>query len=307
MIPAAEDFEGTWPFEARFFEGSGFRQHYVDEGPNGTGETFVLLHGEPTWGYIWRHFVPHLAKIGRVVVPDHMGFGKSETPQGRDYSAQDHSENLAALLLHLDLEDVTLVGQDWGGPIGGQFAYRYNERVKRIVVIDSFVKSLVVPEQAGNLGSGATPWMAFILSESFEPVMSHLGTTILSVLKRIGLNRTELATDTWVRAYSTPFPDVASCRGAIQFPRNLLLPETWTYLAEPEGIPGAAEALASTPALLIQGADDLTVPAPVAIAMFKMVWPDAPTVVIPGANHFVQEDAPDVALALIENFVQTTA
>jgi pimeloyl-ACP methyl ester carboxylesterase len=172
-------------------------------------------------------------------------------------------------------------------------------------VIDSFVKSMMLPEQAGDLGEGATPWMAFILGQSFEPVMSHLGTTILSVLQKIGLNRTDLATDTWVRAYARPFPDVASCKGAIQFPRNLLLPDTWKYLAEPEGIPGAPDALASTPALLIQGADDVTVPAMAAVAMFRMVWPDAPTVVIPGANHFVQEDAPDVALALIESFVQT--
>ena len=67
MIAAEEDFDGTWPFEPHFFEGQGFRQHYVDEGPRDTGETFVLLHGEPTWGYLYRAFIPRLAKLGRVV------------------------------------------------------------------------------------------------------------------------------------------------------------------------------------------------------------------------------------------------
>ena len=70
-----------------------------------------------------------------MVVPDHMGFGKSETPQDRDYSIREHSENLTALLLHLDLRDLTLVVQDWGGPIGAQVAYRHPDRVKRLVVI----------------------------------------------------------------------------------------------------------------------------------------------------------------------------
>jgi haloalkane dehalogenase len=85
MIPADETFDGTWPFEPNFSEAAGFRQHYVDEGPR-DGEVVICLHGEPTWGYLYRNFIPPLAERYRVIVPDHMGFGKSETPQDRVYT-----------------------------------------------------------------------------------------------------------------------------------------------------------------------------------------------------------------------------
>ena len=77
MIPASETFNGTFPFKPHFSDAPGFRMHYVDEGD---GEPIVCLHGEPTWGYVYRNFIPTLCRTHRVIVPDHMGFGKSETP-----------------------------------------------------------------------------------------------------------------------------------------------------------------------------------------------------------------------------------
>jgi haloalkane dehalogenase len=114
MIPANETFDGTFPFKPHFCEAAGFRQHYVDEGD---GEPIICLHGEPTWGYLYRNFIPPLSQTHRVIVPDHMGFGKSETPHDRAYVLKTHVENLAALIEELDLKNITFVGQDWGGPI----------------------------------------------------------------------------------------------------------------------------------------------------------------------------------------------
>ncbi len=76
-VPPEETFDGTWPFEARYNEAPGFRMHYVDEGK---GETVLALHGEPTWGYLFRNLIKALSPRHRVITPDHMGFGKSETP-----------------------------------------------------------------------------------------------------------------------------------------------------------------------------------------------------------------------------------
>src|SRR6266568_4816596 len=101
-------FGGTWPYQARYCEAAGFRQHYIDEGP-ADGEVVICLHGEPTWGYIYRNFIPALSRQYRVIVPDHMGFGKSETPQDREYTLRTHTENLAALIDHLDVKAVTFV------------------------------------------------------------------------------------------------------------------------------------------------------------------------------------------------------
>jgi len=115
MIQANETFDGTWPYAPRFCPAGGFQQHYVDEG---SGRPVVMLHGQPTWGYIYRHFIAPLARTHRVIVPDHMGFGKSETPQDREYTLATHVANLTVLIDTLDLREITFVMQDWGGPIG---------------------------------------------------------------------------------------------------------------------------------------------------------------------------------------------
>ena len=130
MIIADEDFEGTWPYAPNFFTGAGFRMHYIDENV-GSDEVFLCVHGQPTWGYLYRNIIPTLKKMGRVVVADHMGFGKSETPTDARYTIEEHCNNLEALVIDLDLKNINLVLQDWGGPIGSSIAYRHPDRVKR--------------------------------------------------------------------------------------------------------------------------------------------------------------------------------
>ncbi len=308
MIPADETFDGTWPFAARYFEGRGFRQHYIDEGSADTGETFLLVHGEPTWGYLWRHFVAPLSQLGRVLVVDHMGFGKSETPQDRSYSAEEHVDNLEALLLDLDATGITLIGQDWGGPIGTHVALRHPERFERLVYIDSFAQPPVPPPDVPReLLRASTPWFGLALDDHFDEVILNLRFTALSVLQRIGIQRTEVIDDTWVRAYSAPFPTAAECKGARQFPLNLLEPATHAFFEANAARPGALHALEAKPAALFVGEADPTVTPPLAEMLLRAWWPDAPAVVLPGASHYAPEDQPEALLKRIEEFVQTNA
>lgn len=134
MVRANETFNGTYPFEPHFAEINGFQMHYVDEG---LGEVVLCLHGEPTWSYLYRKIVPALSPNYRVVAPDYMGFGKSETPQDREYTATAHIDNLTALVDQLDLKEINLVVHDWGGAIGGGLALRRPERIKRVVVMNT--------------------------------------------------------------------------------------------------------------------------------------------------------------------------
>ncbi len=97
MIDEFQTFNGTWPFKPNFFYGNGFKQHYVDEGDY-NNKTIICLHGQPTWGYLYRDFVKELSKNFRVIVPDHMGFGKSETPLDKDYTLKTHVKNLSNLI-----------------------------------------------------------------------------------------------------------------------------------------------------------------------------------------------------------------
>lgn len=308
MIEESDTFGGSWPFQARYFEGRGFRHHFIDEGKRGGPETFVCLHGEPTWGYIYRSFVTRLGEIGRVIVPDHMGFGKSETPQDRAYSVEEHCDNLEALLLSLDAEGITFVMQDWGGPIGTNFALRHPDRIRRMVYIDSLTR-VGIPKDvdpAVLMTVGTTPWAEFFTSEDFDPVMSHLSRNILSVLKLIGFENNDVITDEWIRAYAAPFPTPADCVGAKAFPLNTINPVSWAYTEAPMREPTSVEALREKPALMMLGAEDRTAPAVIAEALLHEIWPEAPSIHLPGVGHFAQEDAPETVIALIEQFVATS-
>ncbi len=186
-----------------------------ERNPDGQ-ETFLCVHGEPTWGYLYRNIIPRLARYGRVVVPDHMGFGKSETPQDRAYTIEEHCDNLDRLMLDLDLTNLTLVIQDWGEAIGGAIAYRHPERVKRLCVMNAIVGGRV-PDCAGSFG--LPPWLQWISGPAFEPTIKNLSATALSVMKRVGFESTAQVDETWIRDYAAPFPTPESCIAAYRFPQ----------------------------------------------------------------------------------------
>jgi pimeloyl-ACP methyl ester carboxylesterase len=131
-----ETFGGTFPFAPRLFDAGGYRMHYVDEGK---GEPVLMLHGDLTWGYLWRKFIPELSRSKRVIVPDHMGMGKSDAPATPyPYTLRHHIQNIEALVLSLGLSDITLVVHDWGGPLGLGFAARHPELIKRLVITNTW-------------------------------------------------------------------------------------------------------------------------------------------------------------------------
>jgi haloalkane dehalogenase len=297
MIPADETFDGTWPFAPHFFDGSGFRQHYVDEGE---GEPILLLHGEPTWGYLYRYFIPRLAAHGRVLVPDHMGFGKSETPQDRTYSIREHVENLERLLDHLELASITIVGQDWGGVIGSAFALRHTDRIARMCLMNTGVPG-IAPKEARRVKD--LPWYQWAHTDEAKATIANLGSTILSVLKRIGFERTAHVDETWVRAYASAFPTTAECKGALAFPMAIETDETRQVLIEQfPNLP----ALAAKPAMYVHGEADRAIPTEFSVGAFRSTWPNGPVVTLPGVGHFIQEDAPETACPLIEQFIHMT-
>jgi haloalkane dehalogenase len=141
---------------------------------------------------------------------------------------------------------------------------------------------------------------------AFEPPLSNLSATVLSVMKRIGFERTAHVDETWVRAYAAPFPTPADCIGALRFPLNIASDETLAFLGDLAADVTAVAAVKAKPAMMVTGADDRAIPCEFAVACFRDLWPDAPVTVLPGVGHFIQEDAPDLVTALISQFVQLT-
>ena len=162
-------FDGLpdYPFAAHYHEvAAGLRMHFIDEGPRQAGTTVVMLHGEPSWSYLYRNMISKVSAAGiRVVAPDLIGFGKSDKPAARgDYSIERHLQWLTSLLIdHLQLRDITLVGQDWGSTLGLRLAVAHPGRFDRIIIGNGMLLSWMmfrtgmVPRRLAQLGLIAGP------------------------------------------------------------------------------------------------------------------------------------------------------
>jgi haloalkane dehalogenase len=198
-------FDGLpgWPFAPHYVEVHGLRMHYVDEGPSGA-PVVLLLHGEPSWGYLYRKMIPILVDAGlRAVAPDLIGFGRSDKPAARsDYTYQWHVDWMKGFVSALDLRDATLVCQDWGGLIGLRLVAEDPQRWARVVAANTFLPTGNEPVSQAFLR-----WRKF----SQETPAFHAG----GIVK--GACATQLAPET-IAAYDAPFPDDRYLAGARQFP-----------------------------------------------------------------------------------------
>ncbi|HEY1367037.1 MAG TPA: haloalkane dehalogenase [Gaiellaceae bacterium] len=280
-----ERFAGlpAFPFTPRYLEQDGLRMHYLDEGD---GAPILLLHGEPTWSFLYRRHVPALAPTARVIVPDYFGFGRSDKPLDAGwYSYDAHVASIARLVEELDLRRVTIVVHDWGGPIGLRVAVEHPERVERLVITNTLV------------GAGRAPSETWL---QFRDVLRRVGGG-LDVGRLVAAGcATELPDD--VRAaYDAPFPTPESKAGVLAFPE--LVPTERDH-------PSAAALLAlrdalkewTRPTLVLWGAEDPVLPAAYAERFADLVPGALPAELIAGAGHFVHEDRGEEVAARIARF-----
>jgi haloalkane dehalogenase len=286
-----ERFAGLpgYDYEPHYVEVDGLRLHHVDEG---SGETVLCFHGEPTWAYLYRHMLDALVASGhRVVCPDYAGFGRSDKPTDPAwYSFDRHFETVSAHLAQLDLGAVTVVVQDWGGPIGLRWAVANADRVARLVILNTGLFT-------GRVSEGFMAWREFVEKTPDLPI----GRIVQ------GGTAAELPDDV-VAAYEAPFPTAESKAGAHRFP--LLVPMT-------ADDPGAAEMIATReelrdwdkPALVAFSDGDPVFPFPQAGEQFTDVIPTAGEQVrIEGAAHFLQEErGAEIAAAMQAAFAPTSA
>jgi haloalkane dehalogenase len=264
------------------------RVHYIDEDPSGASETIVLLHGEPSWSYLYRSMIPPLTGAGfRVVVPDLVGFGRSDKPADRaEYTYARHVEWIrSALFDQLALSDITLVGQDWGGLIGLRLVAEHPDRFRRVVAANTGL-----PTGDMDMGEAFLAWQRFSQDVPELPVGRIVAGGCTSSLS-----------DEVVAAYDAPFPDETYKEGARQFP--LLVP---TRPDDPAGDANrrAWEVLKTFDKPFLCAYSDADPITRGADALFLSTVPgtrgqEHPT--ITGAGHFLQEDGgPALADAIID-------
>lgn len=269
-------------------DGTPLRIHHIDEGPRDVAPV-LLMHGEPSWCYLYRHFVPALTARGhRVVAPDLIGFGRSDKPARRsDYSYERHVAWMSDWLLTNDLRGITLFCQDWGGLIGLRLVAAFPERFARVVVANTGLP----------VGSGATEgfkaWLAFSQN---VPVFAA------GAIVNGGTHRT--LSDAEVAAYDAPFPDEAYKEGARQFPALVPITPDHPSVAENRA---AWEVLSrfDKPLLTAFASEDAVTRG--GEKPFIERVPGAagqPHTIVEGAGHFLQEDAPGALCDLIDRFVR---
>jgi haloalkane dehalogenase len=286
-----ERFESLpgYAYEPHYVEVDGLRLHHLDEG---SGPTVLCFHGEPSWSYLYRHMLDRLVGTGhRVVCPDLVGFGRSDKPTDQSwYTYERHVDVATRHLDRLDLDGVTVVVQDWGGPIGLRWAVEHPDRVARLVVLNTGLFT-------GRVSKGFMAWREYAERTPDLPI----GRIIQSA------TTTELSPEV-VAAYEAPFPTPESKAGAQRFP--LLVP-----LAAED--PGAAEMLAvrdalsrwDKPALVAFSDGDPVFPFPQAGDRFTALIPTADEQVrIEGGAHFLQEDrGPQIVDAMLAAFGRPTS
>jgi len=277
-----------FPFAPHYTEFEGMRMHHLDEGQ---GEPILLLHGEPTWSYLYRKMIPPLTERFRCIAPDYLGFGRSDKPLGiEDYTYDLHATSIRALVEELDLRDATVVVQDWGGPIGLRVATEMRERFKRLVVLNTGLFS----------GSKSWPTPGFMEWRNFAERVG-LDLPVGRIMQ--ASTATELDDET-LAAYEAPWPVRESKAGVAAFP--LLVP-----LSAEDPIAGAMRTVMDAlrgwdvPALVCWSDGDPVFPLKAGHAMAALLPGSGGAVhELTGASHMLQEDRGEEIARLILDFAR---
>lgn len=272
-------------------EGGELRMHFVDEGPN-DAPVVLLMHGEPTWSYLYRHMIRPLADAGfRVIAPDLIGFGRSDKPSQRsDYTYQRHVDWMRSLLVQLDLQDITLFCQDWGGLIGLRLLAEEQNRFTRTVAANT-----MLPTGAQHPGEAFINWQQ--LSQNIA---------VFTVGKIIAGACVKPVSAETIKAYDAPFPEESYKAGARQFP--MLVPITANDPAAEANL-AAWDILRTMEKPFLTAFSDKDPITAAAEPVFRKLIPgtqgQAHTTIVDG-GHFLQEDQSEKLVEVILKFVAET-
>ncbi len=276
-----------WPYAPHYVEDlagySGLRLHYVDEGAQDASATFLCLHGEPTWAYLYRRMIPVFLESGaRVVAPDFFGFGRSDKPSAdAAYTWDFHRNSVIRLIQRLDLRDITLVVQDWGGLLGLTLPLAFPDRIARLLIMNTAFATGVTPTQ------GFLDWRDYVARTPDLKVgaLIRRGTPHLS--------------DAETAAYDAPFPDHRYKAGVRRFPQLVPISETMDGVAVSRAaLAWWKDSFAGLSFMAIGMKDPVLGPA-VMHAIRRMIRGCPAPMEIPAGGHFVQEWGEPIARAAL--------
>ncbi len=267
----------------------GLRVAYVDEGPRDAAPV-LLMHGEPSWSYLYRNIIPRLSDAHRVLAPDLIGFGRSDKLADKaDYSYEKHVAWMSDWLVGLDLKDITLFCQDWGGLIGLRLVAAFPERFARVIVANTGLPT------GSGMSEGFNRWLEISQSMPTFPAGAFVN---------MGSGRT--LSDEEIAAYDAPYPDESYKVMARIFPTFVPITPEHASVAENKAAWTVLEAFDKPFLTAFSDSDPVTRGGE---RLFQERVPGAkgqPHVTIEGGGHFLQEDKPEEIAALIKKFIGET-
>ncbi|MRG44108.1 alpha/beta fold hydrolase [Chitinophaga sp. SYP-B3965] len=272
-----------YPFHSKYYTINGHKLHYIDEG---RGEIILFVHGTPSWSFDFRHIIKEAKDNYRCIALDHIGFGLSDKPAEYDYSTINHSRTLEKFILEKGLENITLVVHDFGGPIALNFAIQYPEKIKNIVIMNSWLWRSPVSK---ILKSPLLPFLYRYLNFSPKVLLSQ----------SFGDNK--LASHLKAQ-YTKPFANKSQRNGALAFARSLLNDQDWFE----EALWNKKETIANKPTLFIWGMKDPFIK-PAHLDKFQTGFPNSTTLKLETAGHFPQEEQPETVTRTILKFLSLSA
>jgi haloalkane dehalogenase len=272
--------------------------HYVDEGPE-DGEVLVFVHGYPMWSFVYRALLVYYAAQGfRCVAMDHIGYGLSDKPPGGAYhTLRRHTHNLIECLSALDLHQITLIMEDWGGPFGVGYALRHLDNVRRLVLMNTAVFQDTYTHRLHPVVRFAT-----------RPGLGDLLFRSPGLLFNIGVQRwtARQLSAAVLMAYKNPFRDTRHRAALVMFPRMISTAPLHPSAPEMRVLEQGLTQLRTIPTLLLWGDENPLFPAEIAHHWKKLLPRAKGPVLIPQTRHFLTEDDPDAVIRQLDPFFERT-
>ena len=279
-----------YPFESHRFKVSAGSLHYVDEG---SGQPVVMVHGNPTWSFLYRHLIKRLRTEYRCIAVDHLGFGLSDKPKDWSYLPADHAANLAALIEGLELKNMTLVVQDWGGPIGLSYAVAHPNNIARIVILNTWAWPV-------NRDPYYIAFSSFVGGPIGRILIRRYNFFAKTIMRQAFGDKRKLSAalhEHYLHPLAAP-EDRTAC---LVFPKQIVGSTPWL-----SRLWDSISTLNGKPKLIVWGMRDIAFREK-ELKRWERTFPEARSIRLGSVGHYVQEEAPDELADAVGSFLRQTA